>query len=396
MSEILKGTEGADFRAKTTEQAKPLESKGLDKLELDVANGLQNEIKTTRDLPLQRLAEKCRPAELVLLAALILGLAPKVDAKDASELVQTIQTISGTGGQSFSETQIGVFDAVGKVEKSKHWEAEQGEQSNMEQIKNFVEDVQQNLRNEGYQIGGVRLKVTEMVGVSAEGSLKHPKQSDQLNAKLLEERANQATNEDEANLAALGGIAGTEVVVRSEQKDAKLLIIKNADGSVGAENRDDYYNKIGVTAGQADKFFHWQQAHQKGNYRLLTSEQQRALSAIDAKAMREKITTGELSIDVGIEVLGEANHQEIEWSTQNTKIVIITDQNGNHELLVVAPLRDSDVEERPLVPKTTSTKRAQSPVIPVKKAVNTGSDFSTTRRGSFGSNAGGNIGGRRG
>ena len=351
-----------------------------------------SKIQSTREL--QRFAKIIKPMEAVLLTAILAGFAGEVKAK---EIMTIIQEQSETGPQSFDTgTKLDVDDEFNNVDRSRHFEAAKGEQQHVQLIKEFADNVKQHLTEQGYIIGETDLRITEIVGVDAQGVKgKNAAVSDARNKTLLEGRANEAVSADEKALAEIGGDEGmgAKTTVESRTRDTNLLIVNNADGSVRGETKNEYYQKLGVTAGQADKYFHWKNNKGKGTYKNLTAEQVAGLNAINLEEMRRGVATAEFRFKTGIETPGST---ETVWTAHNKKLLIVERGVGDHRWLEVVPLVKPDAAVRPLPKKEPPQPKKHRIEVPVDKTYNTGQNLPRGRRGSLGSRGGGNLGGVRG
>ena len=349
-------------------------------------------IQSTREL--QRFAKVIRPMEAVLLTAILAGFAGEVKAK---EIMTIVQEQSETGPQSFDAgTKIDVDDEFNSVDRSRHFEAAKGEQQHVQLIKEFVDNVKQHLTEQGYIVGETDLRITEIVGVDAQGMKgKNAAVSDARNKTLLEGRANEAVSADEKALAEIGGDEGmgAKTTVESRLRDTNLLIVKNADGSVRGEKKDEYYANLGVTAGQADKYFHWKNKGGKGTYKNLTAEQTAGLDAINLEEMRRGIATAEIAIKVGVETPGST---ETVFTAHNKKLLVVERGVGDHRWLEVVPLVKPDAAVRPLPKKEPPQPKKHRIEVPTEKARNTGQDLSRGRRTSYGGRGGSGVGFVRG
>lgn len=356
----------------------------------NVAAGM-SKIQSTREL--QRFAKVIKPMEAVLLTAILAGFAGEVKAK---EIMTIVQEQSETGPQSFDAgTKIDVDDEYSSVDRSRNFEAAKGEKQHVQLIKEFVDNVKQHLTEQGYIIGETDLRITEIVGIDAQGVKgKNAVVSDARNKTLLEGRANEAVSADEKAISEIGGDEGMGAIttVESRLRDTNLLIVKNVDGGVRGEKKDEYYASLGVTSGQADKYFHWKNKGGKGIYKNLSSDKTAGLDAIALDKMREGIATAEMRVKVGIETPGST---ETVWTTHNKKLLVIEKGVGDHKWLEVVPLVKPDSAVRPLPKKEPPQPKKQRIEVPVEKARNTGQDLSRSRRGSLGGRSGGNIGGVR-
>lgn len=348
-------------------------------------------IKSTRELG--RFARLLKPIEGVLLVAILAGLAGEIKAKEMMDLVQEEETVSGP--RSFDAgAMIDVDEESQNTDRSLHFEAATAEHQRIQLIKEFLDNVKQNLANQGYKVGESSVRIFETVGVDAQGVKgQSVAVSDAKNQSLLEKRALEAEVGDEKEIEKMGGEEGfgSKVEVESRSRDMKILIVNNADGSVRGEMKNEYYQKLGVTQGQADKFFHWKNNKGKGAYKKLSAEQIAGLEAINQSAMRETLTTAEILVKVGIEAPGQT---ETVWTTHNKKVLVIDRKDGDHRWLEIVPLVDSEVAERPLVQKKLHSKRP-SVQIPIAESRDTGVNLSRSRRTSYGGRGGGNIGGIR-
>lgn len=375
------------------------EGKVENSAELDTAeSGARSEIlskargiQSTREL--QCFARLLKPVEGVLLVAILAGLVGEVKAKEMMNLVQEQEIISGP--QSFDAgTMIDVDEESRDIDRSPHFEAAESEHKHIQLIKEFLDNVKQNLVNQGYQVGETNLRIIEMVGVDAQGVRgKNAAVSDVRNQSLLDKRASEAVDGDEEEIAKMGGPegVGAKVSVESRSRDMNILIVDNADGSVRGEEKDKYYKTLGVTVSQANNFFHWKNNKGKGAYKKLSAKQVSGLEAINQEAMRRGLTTAEVAVKVGIESPGQTG---IIWTAHNKKVLVVNRTQKKHHWLEVVPVENPGVVERPLPQKKPHLKR-ESVQIPVTKSTNTGIDLSRGRRTSYGGRGGSNVGGVR-
>ncbi len=383
---VLKGIEST----KVAETAEKLDSTE-NQARVDVLAGIRG-IQSTREL--QRFAKLLKPVEGVLLVAILAGLAGEVKAKEVMNLVQEQETISGP--QSLDAgTMIDIDEGSRDIERSPHFEAAANEHKHVQLIKEFLDNVKQNLVNQGYKVGETNLRIIETVGVDAQGAKgKSVAESDVKNQSLLDKRALEAVEGDEKEIAKMGGEEGMEakVAVESRSRDMNILIVNNADGSVRGETKNEYYQKLGVTSDQANNFFNWKNNKGKGKYKKLSTEQVAGLEAINQEAMRQGLTTAEISVKVGIESPGQTGTI---WTAHNKKVLVVERTQKDHRWLEVVPLTSADSAQRPLPQKKSHPKR-ESIQIPVAKPRDTGTNLSRSRRTSYGGPGGANVGGVRG